>query len=206
MYSNIRESRRKLGIVFISLSLVILIISVGFAALSSTLNITTSNVTQTPQEWDVGFQEETVEPFEMGTSTVGRNCPPATATKTSITIGEITLSKPDDSCGYSFIIRNSGTIPADLDSITFTEPLEQSCTGDISSKICGNITYQLYKNRKPLTTENGSICADNYYNINLIIEYTGDTLASSQITQTSGKFTLNFVQGEDRECDPHNSM
>ena len=100
MFNNIRDTRRKLFIVFITLTVIILIISVGFAALSSTLNITTGNITQTPQTWDVGFVPETVTPETNGTSSTGLNCPTATATKNSITFGEITLSKPDDACVY----------------------------------------------------------------------------------------------------------
>ena len=134
MFDKVRESRRRLLIVFFSLSCLILIITIGFAALSAALNVNMSSITQTTQDWDVGFVHETVTAVEEGTSSVGRSCPTATSTKTSITFGEITLSKPGDSCTYEFTIENNGTISADLDSILFSDPLEETCSGKASSK------------------------------------------------------------------------
>ena len=200
MFNGIRESRRRLLIVCISLSCLILIITIGFAALSTALNINVSSITQTVQEWDIGFVPETVTPEVGGTSSVGRNCPTATSTKTSITFGEITLSKPGDSCSYEFTIENNGTIDADLDSILFSDPLEQSCTGDASSKTCGNITYELKKGDEALTTSNGYLCADDSYQVLVTIRNSGNSVASSTITQTNGRYILTFIQGSSGVC------
>ena len=200
MFNGIRESRRKLLIVCISLSCLILIITIGFAALSAALNVNMSSITQTTQDWDVGFVPETVTAVEEGTSSVGRTCPTATSTKTSITFGEITLSKPGDSCSYEFTIENNGTIDADLDSILFSDPLEQSCTGNATSKTCGNITYELKKGDEALTTSNGYLCADDSYKVKVIIRNSGNSLATSEITQTNGRYTLTFVQGSSGAC------
>ena len=205
MFDKIRESRRRLLIVFISLSCLILIITIGFAALSAALNVNVSSITQTTQDWDVGFVPETVTAEENGTSSVGRTCPTATSTKTSITFGEITLSKPGDSCTYEFTIENNGTIAADLDSILFSDPLEETCSGDASSKTCGNITYELWKDDEYLSTSNGYVCEDNSYKLTVTIRNSGNALASSTITQTNGRYTLTFVQSTKDECyqDPH---
>ena len=205
MFDRIRESRRRLLIVFISLSCLILIITIGFAALSTALNVNVSSITQRSLDWDVGFVPETVTAEEEGTSSTGRNCPTATSTKTSITFGEITLSKPGDSCSYEFTVENNGTIAADLDSILFSDPLEESCTGNASSKTCGNITYELWKDLEYLSTSNGYVCEDNSYKLIVTIRNSGNTLASSTITQTNGRYTLTFVQSTKDECyqDPH---
>ncbi len=209
MFHNIRESRRKLFIVFITLTAIILIISVGFAALSATLNISTTNVTQTPQSWDVGFVPETVTAEENGTSSVGRICPTATATKSSITFGEMTLSKPEDGCAYTFTIRNNGTIDADLNSINFTDPLEESCTGEASSKTCGSISYNIYRKFNEsdypeiLDIQNGYICSQDEYQIIVSIENSGNSLVTTETTQTNGKITLNFVQSNKDICEPY---
>ena len=200
MFYNIRDSRRKLLIVFISLCTVILIITVGFAALSAALNVNVSSITQTVQGWDIGFVPETITAVEDGTSAIGRSCPTATSTKESITFGEITLSKPGDSCTYEFTVKNNGTIDGDLNSIMFSNPLEESCTGDASSKTCGNITYELTKGEDPLTTSNGYLCADDSYKVKVTIRNSGNTLATSTITQTSGRYTLTFVQGSSGAC------
>ena len=200
MFDRIRESRRRLLIVFISLSCLILIITIGFAALSAALNVNMSSITQTTQDWDVGFVPETVTAEEEGTSSVGRNCPQATSTKTSITFGEITLSKPGDSCSYEFTVENNGTIDADLDSILFSDPLEETCSGDASSKTCGNITYELKKGEEALTTSNGYLCADDSYQVKVTIRNSGNSVASSTITQTSGRYTLTFIQGSSGVC------
>ena len=200
MFNGIRESRRRLLIVFFSLSCLILIITIGFAALSTALNINVSSITQTVQDWDIGFVPETVTPEVGGTSSVGRNCPTATSTKTSITFGEISLSKPGDSCTYEFTVENNGTIDGDLDSILFSDPLEETCTGDASSKTCGNITYELYKGDSPLTTSDGYLCADDSYKVKVIIRNSGNSLASSEITQSNGRYTLTFVQSSSGAC------
>ena len=200
MFNGIRESRRRLLIVCISLSCLILIITIGFAALSTALNINVSSITQTVQEWDIGFVPETVTPEVGGTSSVGRNCPTATSTKESITFGEINLSKPGDSCTYEFTVENNGTIDGDLDSILFSDPLEETCTGDASSKTCGNITYELKKGEDPLTTSNGYLCADDSYKVKVIIRNSGNTLATSELTQTNGRYTLTFIQGSSGAC------
>ena len=206
MFTGIRESRRRLLIVFFSLSCLILIITIGFAALSAALDVNMASVTQTTQDWDVGFVPETVTAEENGTSSTGRTCPTATATKTSITFGEITLSKPGDVCSYEFTVENNGTISADLDSILFSDPLEETCSGDASSKTCGNITYELTKEEEgQLTTANGYVCADNSYKLTVTIINSGNTVSSSTITQTNGRYTLTFVQSTKDECyqDPH---
>ena len=204
MFHNIRDSRRKLFIVFITLTAIILIISVGFAALSTTLNISTTNVTQTPQSWDVGFVPETVTPEARGTSSIGLNCPTATTTKTTITIGEMTLSKPEDTCAYTFQVKNNGTLHANLQSILFSDPVEQSCTGGVSYKQCGNIVYHINRAdgsaSEHLNLNNGYICSEETYNLIVEIDYVGDTLNSTEITQTNGKFTLLFEPSSNEEC------
>ena len=206
MFHNIRDSRRKLFIVFITLTVIILIVSVGFAALSTTLNISTTNVTQTPQTWDVGFVPETVTPEARGTSSIGLNCPTATATKTTITIGEMTLSKPEDTCVYTFQVKNNGSLHASLKSIIFSDPLEQSCTGNTSYKSCGNILYYLGRtdgsSGEPLNSYNGYICSQEIYYLKLEIMYASNTLNTTEITQTNGKFTLEFEPSSSDECQP----
>ena len=159
-----------------------------------------SSITQTTQDWDVGFVPETVTAVEEGTSSTGRSCPTATSTKTSITFGEITLSKPGDSCSYEFTVKNNGTIDADLDSILFSDPLEESCTGNATSKTCGNISYELKKGDEALTTSNGYLCADDSYKVKVIIRNSGNSLATSEITQSNGRYTLTFVQGSSGAC------
>ena len=58
------------------LSVMILGLSIAFAALSATLNINFGNVNQTAQTWNVQFNDSTasVTATEGGTSATGRSC------------------------------------------------------------------------------------------------------------------------------------
>ena len=85
-------------------------VAVAYAALSSTLNVTVSKVTQNTLSWSVGFTGTSATATVGGTSSTGRNCGNATITANSVAVGNTTLSKPDDSCTYELTISNSGGV------------------------------------------------------------------------------------------------
>ena len=86
--------------VMLSAMLVLLVgLSIAYAALSTTLNVTVSSVgSQGGMSWNVGFTGSSATPTVLGTSATGRSCGTATITTTAVTIADTTLSKPDDSC------------------------------------------------------------------------------------------------------------
>ena len=177
--------------------ILVLGVGVAYAALSTTLTVTFGKVTQNAITWNVGFQGSSATGSSSGTSTTGLSCGSATITASAVTVADTTLSKPGDKCTWTLTIKNSGTVAANLGSITPTAPSSVSCTNSGASMVCGNITYKLTTNSGGstlLTTSAGNLTAGSSLTVYLVAEYTGTTLNSSPVTQTGGKFTLVYNQ------------
>ena len=173
-------------------------IGIAYAALSTTLTITTNKVTQNALTWNVALVTGTLTPSAAGTSATGRTCGNATATASAITVADTTLSKPGDKCTYTFQVKNSGGIAASLGSITPTAPSSTTCgtlTG--GTMVCGNITYKVTTDSAggtTVTSSNTSVAAGATKTLYLVVSYTGTTVNSSAVTQSGGKFTMVFNQ------------
>ena len=203
------ESRnKKLTQILVAIVLTITGLSVAFAALSTTLNITTSSVKQAGPDvvsWNVGFQGSSATATVGGSSDQGRACTDATVSPSQVTVASgIQLSKPGDSCTYQLTIKNSGTIPAKLNSITPTSPTGTgvTCTPTAGSTtgsakiVCGNITYTLAGSANGATNfvTGTTLTANQTTTAYLIAAFTGTSPASSAITQSGAAFSINYVQ------------
>ncbi len=176
----------------------VLLIGVAYAALSQTLEITTTAVTSSGISWNVGFQSGNVTGTKGGTSTADVVCGTATVTGSSVSVAASTLSKPDDSCTYALVIKNLGDIDATLASVNPSAPTSTSCTNSGASMVCGNITYYLSTTNNVasptlLTTGGTLVKTTGTLNVYLIIKYTGTTVGS-EVQQNGGKFTLIYNQ------------
>lgn len=197
------ESRtKKLSGVLLTLLMAVVAMSVAYAALSTTLNITTNTVkNMTTVTWNIGFTG-TSTAIAGGTSATGRSCGAATVTASSVTIADTTLSKPGDSCTYPLTISNNGTIAAKVQSIIPTEPSGITCTkssatsGTSAQMVCGNYTYKLAGNQAGTVNfvTDAILNGGSTTNAYLIVSYTGESTSSTQITQSSGQFTVTYVQ------------
>ena len=126
-------------------------VTVAYAALSATLNVTVNKVTQNAGSFSVVFNNtgsSVAATTVGGTSATGRSCGTATITASSVTISDTQLSKPDDSCQYTLVLKNTGTITAKLVSITPTNPSGTTCSTSSGARmICGasgkEITYTI---------------------------------------------------------------
>lgn len=192
-----QQSQKQMFTIVGVVVLVIVLLSVAYAALSSTLNISFGNVTQSTMSWDVGFEPGTVSPTVGGTSDTGRSCGSATVTANSVTVGTSALSKPDDSCTYKLTIKNTGSVDAELTTITPVVPTATSCIRDGASMECGNLTYKLATDATgntllPLnsTLVNSTGTLDVY----LIVKYTGSSVNETAVEQSAGGFTLVYNQ------------
>lgn len=191
------KSRKKMRNLLVILFLIVISISVAYAALSTNLTVTASKITQNALTWNVGFTGTSATATSSGTSNTGLSCGTATITSTSVTIANSTLSKPGDTCIYALTIKNSGTIPAKLNTITPTAPTSVTCgTASGGLLVCGNITYRLASNNAGTTTltTGGVLAANATLPVYLSISYTGTGVNSSAVTQNSAKFTINYVQ------------
>ena len=191
--------KKKYQLALIVAIVMLLAITTAYAALSTTLNIQTNSVVQEALTWNVGFTGTSATATSTGTSTTGRSCGTATITATSVTVAETTLSKPDDKCVYTLTVKNSGTIPAKLSTITPTKPTGTSVTCGTASgptMVCGNITYKLTSNSAGTTAlaTNTTLAANGTQTVYLVVSYTGTTVNSSEITQSGAKFALKYDQ------------
>ena len=167
-----KSKRKKETYIIISvLIMCILVLSIGFALLSSNLVVKFSSVSNLAETWDVAIiTTGSITPTTEGTLT-GVSCGNATATATKVELPSITLSKPGDKCTWHVQVKNNGTIDAifggansesraalgidDANYSIFTEPKDASnntitCTSPtdpgttgLTQRNCGPIIYLL---------------------------------------------------------------
>lgn len=119
-------------------------LSVAYAALSETLNITgTAKVGSVASNWNVHFNDGTC------TKTGGATAGTLTAAGTQATLSQSTFTAPGDSVTCTFDVQNEGTINAKVSSITIPEASTFTYTGSGDSKdadetlVKGNMEYTL---------------------------------------------------------------
>ncbi|MBR4693336.1 MAG: hypothetical protein IKQ06_04680 [Bacilli bacterium] len=169
-------------------------LAIAYAALSATLQITFGNVTQNALSWNVGFEPGTVQGTKTGTNTV---CGEATATASTVSIANTTLTTLHDKCVYHFVVKNTGTVDALLSSISAKTPSSVSCdTSETSQMVCANITYRLTSDSAGLSllgANNTLVANTGTLDVYLTAEYTGTSTGGAS-SQNSGGFTLNYTQ------------
>ena len=196
--------------VILILCIVVIGLSIAFAALSSQLNINFGAVSQGEQTWNVEFeQNNSISAVNFGTSSTGRTCGIASAGAIKVEVGNTTLSKPGDGCRSPLKIVNSGTRDAVLGSITFNlSNGMNNCQINSEHKAimqCGNVTYKITTDasgNNPLTYSGyptndvlgNSINSGTNLNVYLFALYTGNGLVDSDTVHTNMSIDLNFVQ------------
>ena len=190
------RNKQKFSVMLGAMLVLLVGLSVAYAALQTTLNITASGVTSTGIGWNIGFTGSTATGTAFGTSGTGRSCGSATITSTSVTVADSTLSKPGDGCRYQLTIKNNGDIAGTLTSITPTPPSGATCdTATGGTMVCGNITYKLATNTTgTVLTSGGSLASGASLTVYLIMEYTGSDVHSSSIEQSGAKFSILYSQ------------
>ena len=190
--------QKKLIVILMAAVASLFAVSVAFAAMSTTLNITFGKVTQNALTWNVAFTTGTVTATAAGTSGTGRSCGTATVAATAVTVADTTLSKPGDKCTWKLNVKNTGGIAAKVGTITPTKPTSITCgTASAGKMVCGNITYILTTDANgttQLTTSNFTVNASSNKDMYLVANYTGTGLNSAAVTQSAAKFSLKFDQ------------
>ncbi len=204
-----KKSRENNLMITLSILVVLVVgITVVYAALSTSLQVTTSNVTQNVASWNVGFETGTVKGTATnygGSSATSVSCGNATITSNSISVGEVKLTKPGDICKWNVVIKNTGTIPAKLTSINFEKPSSTVCSddGNTARVACGNIVYKL---DTPTGTK-ATLRSTDSLSIGDILEpggsitfvldsfiSTGGNISSTTVIQVGAGFTLVWSQ------------
>ncbi len=201
---EMKRNRRNNLVLTLSILIVIVVgITIVYAALSASLKVSTSNITQNVVSWNVGFEVGTGtvkgETYNPNSSTAGISCENATVTSNSISIGATTLTKPGDACYWRVTIENNGTIDAKLTSIQTTAPSGVECTGmNTGSIFCGNVRYyiQVPFESNAMLQVNTIISAGTSKTVDFVaqIPTANDSLASKAITHTGMGFTLVWSQ------------
>ena len=195
------RNKRLVAFFFIIAFVLLLSVSVAYAALSSTITVTINKVSQQAMTWDIGFQTGTIT-GEVTTSNALASCGTATATATTISGISTRLADVGDKCAYTFRIRNNGTIGGKITNIAITKPTSTTCTIDGSTMVCGDITYKLRYSTASSTSlvalgdtiaaKSGSTPTEKI--VVLTIEHTGTTAQTNDYVQAGFSYTLTFGQ------------
>ena len=182
---------------FIALSLVLSVvgISVGFAAMSTQLNVNgTANVV--PATWKVKFSNLSSPTVEGDAEVVQA---PVIESDTHIGNYEVKLTKPGDSVEYTFDVVNEGSIDAELSTYTFNTPTITG-TGDKATQdaeiVRNNLVYTLtYADGSAINT-NDELNKEVTKSLKLTIGYKNDAtdLPAKEVSVSNMDVTFVYEQ------------
>ncbi len=182
----------------IALCVMVVCISVAYAALSSTLKINFGNVIQEPVTWNVGFSGSSYAGVAGSNNSSKTVCGSASITANTVTINP-KIGGVGDSCFYEIPIKNSGTIDAKIDSIRIFAPDGVMCTQSATPPRleCGAIAYAFtYKvaTSTAYPKVGDILAAGQSRTIDLSLKYIKPTTELVDFTQNGFKFMINYVQ------------
>lgn len=192
------KERKSMYISLIALIVSVIGVTIGYAALSTSLKVKFGTVTQSKFNWDVKLTSGEVTGINSGTS--GTSCGNATVTANEVNVDAIKLSKPGDQCSYKLNVRNEGDVDAVLSNISSIAPEGVSCkTGENKELICGNVIYSLANDSlgtTPLTVGQQRVGKTNgtsdFY---LVVSYKVDAASlNEEVTHTGAGFTVVYSQ------------
>ena len=182
----------------VALFLAVVGVSIGFAALSTSLQISgTAKVV--PATWKVEF----LTPTFSNNSTDAAEAAGVTPTVNATTFSgyQIVLTKPGDKGTYTVPVKNNGSIPAKVKTVTLGSSLTYTGTGDTKTAdeaaVTGKIIYDVkWSTGDPITAETDTLAVGETKNI--IIEVTYDssatTLPTNPVTIGGRDLTIVFEQ------------
>ena len=168
---------------FIAILVLVLVlgISIGYAALSTTLNINGST-TIGKSSWDVHFANVT-----KGGNSVGAASATLSDNNTTLTVSGITLSSPGSEYEVYVNVVNGGTIDANLSSLVKSglSPAQQQY-------LSYNVTYAF---NRPIK-QNDLLKAGSFETLRISIKYNDNKSNAPSTSQSIGTMTfkLNYVQ------------
>ena len=197
------RDKKSILIIFIIVGAFLASITVAYALLQTSLNVTVSSVTQQKLVWNIGFEPGTVTGSAIVNSSGIADCGTATVTATTISGISPSLSDVNDECAYTFTLKNSGDISGIITNITIQDPTGLTCTKNGSTMVCGDITYKL---RYDSASSNTLVAVNDTISprvnsttpttrpVILTIKYTGQTAAADDFTQSGFSYSILFSQ------------
>ena len=182
-----KKNKKNKGLLIVAL---ILCITIGYAALTTTLNITGNSEIKNAK-WDIHFANLVVDDTSVEAST------PATidANKTTVNY-TVNLVKPGDSYAFSVDVVNEGTIDGMISTITNT-----GLTAEQQKYVDYSITYA---NGVELKEKDG-LKAGAKKNIKVKVKYKDDLNPEDLPKNTETldlTFTVEYVQADDTVTPP----
>lgn len=183
------------GVIAIVFLLSVVGISVGFAAMSSTLDVK-GQAEVVPASWKIKFKDMS-SPTIVGAAQVVTA--PQIESDTHIGDYDIQLSMPGDSVTYTFKVANAGTIDAELSSYTFATPTITG-TGDSAASdasiVSSNLVYTLtYDDGTPVQM-NDELPKNTEKTLKLTVGYNASAteLPVSQVDISGMDITFTYAQ------------
>ena len=200
-----KKTKKKLYSIVGAVLLVLAGITIAYAALSATLNVTVNKLTMTSVGLDVHFKTESVTATKANTnngSTTDIVCGTATSSGSEVTVADTTLDLPGDKCTYTLTVENTGALPVKLTGIA--KKGSESACGTISgaSYTCGNITYKLTTDAAGTTalstssapTLAASTGTQTIYLVVMHKDHDASGLVSSATSYSNMGFSLTYTQ------------
>ena len=193
-----RKRRTKLFIILFLL-LVIIGITVAFAALSTTLNINgTAKVLAST--WEVKF----IGPLTPTLTGTAKVLSAPALDDTSIETYDVVLKKPGDSVTYTFNVTNTGTIPAKIGTLTkASAPTFTGLSTDTEDKeadellVASNVSYTLtYTSGGATVAEEDKLAPAETKNLTLTLAYSSDVskLPTNDVAISDLGISIIYVQ------------
>ena len=171
-----RKERNGKTIAIAALVIAVIGLSVGFASISTVLNIKGSGRVQS-SSFDVHFESLTTTPSKTETTTVA-TAPQIQEGSTEISDFSVTFAQPGDYITYTFNIVNGGTYDAEIETVNVPTP---TCTGTGASaetdkkNVCDYLTYTLtYEDDTPVAVGNTLTQDESSKAVKLTLAYDKD--------------------------------
>lgn len=194
---RIMENNSGKTMAIIALFVAVIGLSVGFAALQTTLTINGSARVKT-SSWDVHFAN-LEGPTKVGNPTINGAGP--TLTDTTFGTFDISFQTPGESVTYKFDVTNGGSYDAKISTIT---PINPQCAGTgetattDASNVCDNLTYTFtYTSTGAAVSANDELPAGETKNLTLKIGYNdveADKLPKADVTISNLGLTILYVE------------
>lgn len=181
----------------IALFVAIVGLSVGFAALSTTLTINGTGTVKT-SKWDIHFANLGATPGLTGSA---EEVTAPTLTDTTVQTFDVSFTAPADSVTYTFDVVNDGSYDAKISSVTIPTP---QCTGTgdnattDATNVCNNLSYTLKYEDGTTVSTNDTLAIGETKHLVLKLEYlssvTADLLPTANVTISGLQIPIVYVQ------------
>lgn len=191
-----RENKRIKLYTLIALIMSILTISVAYAVLSTSLEISgTTNIQASDWEFELGKGMSLLGKDYETTGSAIYNEPTFDGVTATYTFS---LAKPGDSVTYFFRILNPGTLPGEIESVVNSTPTCKSATNNTNDEgiVCNNLNYEIsYTDGTPIQA--GDVMS---------IEETPNTCLKGSTTGTVRSIKVKITFNEDANAVPSSTI